>query len=130
MLLGLSLLVCCAGCVSPQSPATPPATPTTGDPTVTQPTTITPGTGTVTTPTGYTTDCPYFLQVAVATDTQRSRTDRTLEYAELPPARQEEFEAALANGTVELGETLPEPWGSPRIVTYRDGQYYAVASTC
>jgi hypothetical protein len=129
VLLGLLLLVVCTGCLGPGSPATPVSTPPADDPTPT----ATTGSSTPAIPrgtTGYTTDCPYYLQVDVATDGHRSRTDETSEYAELPPARQREFEAALANGSIALGDTLPETWDAPRIVTYRDEQYYTVASVC
>jgi hypothetical protein len=68
--------------------------------------------------------------VDVASDSQLSRTDEVLDDSELPPARQREFEAALTEGSIELGETLPEPWNSPRIITYQSEQYYAVAYVC
>jgi hypothetical protein len=129
-LFGLLLLVFCAGCLSPQSPTTPASTPPTDDLTATTTATESAETGTSTRRTGYSTECPYYLQVDVATDGQLSRTDEDLEYSELPPARQREFEAALAKGSIELGETLPDTWSSPRIVTYQDEQYYAVAYVC
>lgn len=88
------------------------------------------GPDTSTRTTGDTTDCPYYLQVDVASDSQLSRTDRTIDYSALPPARQRDFEAALTNGSVELGDALPDTWGAPRIVTYRGEQYYTVAYVC
>jgi hypothetical protein len=140
-LLGLVVLgVVCAGCVSPQAPqATTTPESATGTPTATSPAaeskTVTtteresdPETQTVTT--GYTTDCPYALHVDVASEGQRSRTDRVLAYSDLSPARQREFDAARADGSTELGETLPETWAGPRIVSYRGEQYYAVAAVC
>lgn len=130
ILCGLLFLVFCAGCLSPQSPTTPASTPPTDDLTATTTTTDTSETSTSTRTTGFSTDCPYYLQVDVATDGQLSRTDEVVDYSALPPARQREFEAALTEGSIELGETLPEPWSSPRIVTYQAEQYYAVAYVC
>lgn len=136
MLVGLLVfaLVVCAGCVIPQAsetstdaPTSQPATDTSMTVTTTERTSAS-RTATVTT--GYTTDCQYSLQVDVATDAQRSRTDRELAYSELSPARQREFDAALASGSTELGDTLPEAWAGPRLVSYQGEQYYAVASVC
>jgi hypothetical protein len=127
---GLLLLVLCAGCLSPQSPPGQPSTPPADDPTATTIPTDSSETSTSTRTTGYSTDCPYYLQVDVATEGQLSRTDEVVDYSALPPARQREFEAALSEGSIALGETLPEPWSSPRIITYQSEQYYAVASVC
>lgn len=138
-LLVLALVVC-AGCVSPQAPQTPTAAstsppttdaPATGATTTTLTTAERPsGPATSTVRTDYATDCPYSLQVDVATDAQRSRIDRVVAYSALSPARQREFDAARANGSTELGDTLPETWAGPRIVSYQREQYYAVASVC
>ena len=130
VLYGLLFLVVFAGCLSPQSSPTPVSTPPTDDLTATTTVTDTTEAGTSTRTTGYSTDCPYYLQVDIATDGQLSRTDEVLEYSELPPARQREFEAALAKGSIELGDALPETWAAPQIVTYRDEQYYTVAYVC
>ncbi|WP_136591139.1 hypothetical protein [Salinigranum halophilum] len=116
----LVALALCAGCASPSAPQ--PSTPTDALPPST--------TDTAATTRGAATDCPPTLQVTVATDSQRSRTDRRVEFAALAPARQREFEAALANGTVELDDALPEPWSAPLLVEYRGEQYYAVAQVC
>jgi hypothetical protein len=138
-LLGLVVLgVVWAGCVSPQAPqatATPESTAGTATPPATESTTVTgterePGPESQTVTTGYTTDCPHALHVDIASAGQRSRTDRVLAYSDLAPARQREFDAARADGSTELGETLPETWAGPRIVNYRGEQYYAVASVC
>lgn len=145
-LLGLFVLVVCAGCVSPRTrtstetpgPATPATPTTTATPTADDPTTVaaterTSGPASRTVTTGDTTDCPYSLHADVATEAQHSRTDFTnhvLAYADLPPARQREFRAAVANGSTELGGTLPETWAGPRIVDYRGEGYYVVASVC
>jgi hypothetical protein len=128
--VGLLLLVVCAGCLSPQSPSTPASSPTTDDLTTTTTPTGTSETDTSPVTTGYATECPHYLQVDVASDSQLSRTDEVLDYSELPPARQREFEAALTNGSVELGDALPDTWGSPLIVTYQGEQYYTVAYAC
>ncbi|QKY21001.1 hypothetical protein B4589_011680 [Halolamina sp. CBA1230] len=72
------------------------------------------------------TDCPYVLSVDPAGEASGDR----IEYADLPEQRQGEFDRALADGSVELGETLPEEWSEPRIVEYEGAEYYAVASVC
>ena len=127
---GLFILVVCAGCLGPQSPPTAASSPTTDDLTATTTPTDTAKTDTSPVTTGYSTDCPHYLQVDVASDSQLSRTDEVVDYSALPPARQREFEAALTEGSIELGETLPEPWSAPRIITYQSEQYYAVAYVC
>jgi hypothetical protein len=127
---GLLLLVVCAGCLGPQSPPTPASSSTTDDQTATTTPTDTAETDTSSVTTGYSTDCPHYLQVDVASDGQLSRTDEVVDYSALPPARQREFEAALANESIQLGDALPDTWGSPLIVTYRGEQYYTVAYVC
>ena len=72
------------------------------------------------------TDCPSVLSVDPAGEASGDR----IEYADLPEQRQGEFDRALADGSVELGETLPEVWSEPRIVVYDGAEYYAVASVC
>jgi hypothetical protein len=131
VLLGLLVVsVVCAGCTSPQTPQSPTSKSLTDEPTPSTITGNTAVTDTDTRRTANTTACPYYLQVNVATDGQLSRVEEVLEFSELPPERQREFEAALANGSVELGDTLSETWAAPRIVTSSGEQYYAVAYVC
>lgn len=131
VLLGLLFVsVLCAGCTSPQAPQSPTSTTGTDEPTPSTTTESTAVTDADTRTTGDTTDCPYYLQVDVATNSQLSQIDEVLEFSELPPARQREFEAALADGSVELSDTLSETWASPRIVNFSGEQYYTVAYVC
>ncbi|ELZ29353.1 hypothetical protein C475_04014 [Halosimplex carlsbadense 2-9-1] len=73
-------------------------------------------------------DCPYVLEADPATDDQKERIDRRIDYEDLDAARQSEFDRML-NGATEV-ESLPERWASPVLVNYRGAEYYVVASTC
>jgi hypothetical protein len=130
VLLGLLFVsVLCAGCTSPQAPQSASTT-VTDEPAPRTTTGETAVTDADTRATGDTTDCPYYLQVDVATDSQLSRVEGVLEFSELPPERQREFKTARVDGSIELGDTLSETWASPRIVNLSGEQYYTVAYVC
>lgn len=126
----LGLLVLGAGCTAGPGTGTttaPTTAPTTTTETVANPVTVTTGepprTGTY--------GCPYFVTVEPATERQVEYAERVRHYANLPAARQSEFDRARTNrnGTIAL-DTLPELWGAPRVIEYEDGLYATVASTC
>ena len=128
-----TLLVCVmlvgAGCLAGPAVTDAPAE----SPSATSPTTTaSPGAATPATDATVTvgTDCPYRLSVAVATASQRDRVDRRVAFADLDEARRQEFRAAREDGETELGDQLPETWGSPVLVEYEGETYHAVASVC
>jgi PBP1b-binding outer membrane lipoprotein LpoB len=119
--IALCLLVVLSGCVAGGS----------GDAgTTTTPTTASPSEASENASGMSLTDCPYNLHVEGATETNLENIDRRVAYENLTAARQEEFDRALTNGTIELADSLPDVWGGPVIVDSQGKQYYAVASTC
>lgn len=103
---------------------TPTASPTASDETPATTPTSTAASSTQS-ETGYGTDCPYHLHANVASESQLERFDRRVAYANLSEPRQEEFRRAVSEGVIELGNTLPEPWGEVELVEY-EGELYAV----
>ncbi|WP_136717021.1 hypothetical protein [Halorientalis salina] len=122
----LVLVVSVAGCLDGGTGGSPTASATELTPSE-SPTSTPTDTPDVTT--AYGTDCPYVVTVDPATDRQLSDTDRTLDYANLSTERQQEFDRALENGSVEM-PTLPDAWSSPVLVHYEGERYYVVAAVC
>ena len=135
----LALLACLllvgAGCLAgPAATDTPTESPTktveTPATTATSPTSDPTADESGTRSASYGTNCPYRLHGDVASESDRDRIDRRVAYANLSEPRQEEFRRAVSAGSVELGNTLPEPWGGPVLVEYEGELYTVVASVC
>ncbi|MFD1513695.1 hypothetical protein [Halomarina rubra] len=137
LVAGLVVLAVLGGCLSgpptgtDTTTETPTATPasTTTD-TTTGAATPTPSTGETTHTERSFQECGYGLTVDVASQEQQTRVDRTVNYTALAPERQTEFQKAREDGSTDLGDDLPDRWGSPVIVRFEEYDYYVVASTC
>lgn len=130
LLVGSLVLAGCTATQEREARTTEATTTRATEVTTTGTTATTTGTTAATATTASYLNCPYHLSVESAREEQISRVDETLTYRELPPERRREFDAALGNGSAELGTELPATWERPRIVRYRGDRYYTVASVC
>ena len=124
----LAVLVVCSGCLAADSPGAPTAegtgttTATTTATTVPSPSTPTTTAADTATETASYADCPYHLSVEVAGENPDTRDETVVAYADLAEPRRTEFDRALREVTIELGQE-PNGWIDRRFVR-KDGVVY------